>query len=74
MLFLPNQMAYYWLSFVPTQPDYRGASFGANFETRQWLYLSNKFFKQTFVWKNVFSKKLFFIRISLEIFHKIFNF
>ena len=31
-----------------------GAPFGANFETRQWLYFSNKTFKQTFVLKNVF--------------------
>ena len=54
--------------------DYRSALFGTILETHQLLDFRNKKIKQTFVWKNVFSKKLFFNRISPEIFHKIFNF
>ena len=54
--------------------DYRGAVFSVIFNLCRSLPITVSTLKQTFKWKNAFSKSYFFIVVSCEIFNKIFNF
>ena len=60
--------------FPHADGDYRGAVFSVIFNLCRSLPITVSTLKQTFQWKNAFSKSYFFIVVSCEIFNKIFNF